>query len=173
MGMTAEAWSALATGAATVVALGVAVREVFVRRNEQTERERAQAQLVLCRRNGHEIIFTNHSPYPVTDLVVERATAVTTNGETWTAKMHAVDDDQSVFWTPTHVLLLEGAGRQSAGLALHREDGSGQNLGSGHHNLEIVYQFTDTAGIRWRRYTAEPREIEKIAHVRLAAWSNS
>ncbi|WP_461011422.1 hypothetical protein [Streptomyces capparidis] len=156
-----EAAGAIATTAATGVALWLAVHEVRMRRKDEADRAAAQARLVVPAIEGTRGEVFNHSSEPLLELRIIRADA-DVDGQPVAVRWS--EDGQRVFRN-----VAAGEQRhcelrvQSWGSLLDPEHGleTGIDIGiapfnATHHRLTIHY--LDAAGLWWQRVGLQPPE---------------
>ncbi|MFF1415868.1 hypothetical protein ACFVX6_39885 [Streptomyces sp. NPDC058289] len=155
-----DAASAIATTGATGVALWFGWHEVKMRRKEETDRQGAQARLVVSGIDGNRGEVVNHSSEPLLELRIIRADAEI-DGHTGVAVRWS-EEDQRIFRNVAagqshHLDLLE----QGWGPLLDPVHGYevGTDMGiapSNATNHRLTIQFMDVAGLRWQRVGLEP-----------------
>lgn len=148
--ISADAYSAIATAAATLVALGIAVMDQWRRRQEQRDTEVAQARLVHAVQAGPNLRLFNDSPYPIYDARFVRIRR---------------DNDGLPIGVPSEDVdrLLPGEEIDTR-LTFGRWDGSGVTGPA--RSGDVVsgaVQFMDASGLFWERdlgdREASPRRI--------------
>ncbi|GLW04710.1 hypothetical protein [Streptomyces lavendulae] len=152
-----DAASAVATTAATGVALWLAVYEVQMRRRDETVRQGAQAHKVLSAIEGTRGKVVNHSSEPLLELRIIRADAEV-NGSPVAVRW--ADDAQRIFGNVSAgeerqlELQVQGWGPLiRAGLEEGIDEGIAP-INATDHRLTI--QFLDAAGLWWQRVGLRP-----------------
>ncbi|MEV6584076.1 hypothetical protein AB0M92_38810 [Streptomyces sp. NPDC051582] len=153
-----DAASAIATTGATAVALGFGWHELRMRRKEETDRQAAQARLVVPVIDGNRGEVVNHSSEPLLELRIIRADADQPNGDPVAVRWS--DEDQRTFRNvsagQTHYLELR---EQSWGPLFidSIEVGTDEGIApSNATNHRLTIQFMDAAGLRWQRVGLQP-----------------
>ncbi|AXE27881.1 hypothetical protein C0216_30655 (plasmid) [Streptomyces globosus] len=154
-----DAASAVATTAATGVALWLAVHEVQMRRKDETDRQAAQARLVVSAIEGTRGEVVNHSSEPLLELRIIRADA---DVDGRPVAVRWAEDAQRIFRNVSageerHLELRV----QGWGPLIHPElsyevgtDEGVAPFNASNHRLTI--QFLDAAGLWWQRVGLEP-----------------
>ncbi|MGW7450174.1 hypothetical protein [Streptomyces sp. NPDC054787] len=154
-----DAASAIATTAATGVALWFGWHEVKMRNKEETDRQAAQARLVVSVIDGNRGEVVNHSSEPLLELRIIRADA-DVDGQSVAVRWS--EDDRRIFRNVSagqvhHLELLEQGWGPLLDPVHGYEVGTDQGiapLNATNHRLTI--QFMDVAGLRWQRVGLQP-----------------
>lgn len=154
-----DAASAVATTAATGVALWLAVHEVQMRRKDETDRQAAQARLVVSAIEGTRGEVVNHSSEPLLELRIIRADADVDGGP---VAVRWAEDAQRIFRNVSageerHLELLVQGWGPLFHPELSYEVGTDEGVApfnATNHRLTI--QFLDAAGLWWQRVGLEP-----------------
>lgn len=157
-----DGFSAIATTAATLVALSLGVHEVKMRRKDEAERQKeatdrqgAQARLVVAGVEGERAVVVNHSIEPLLEVRIIRADAAYPSGAPVAVRWH--ECDQRIFHNV--------AAGQSLSLRLRSQDWGAHfgvdGIETGENddgiapqdatNRSVTVQFIDIAGLRWQR----------------------
>ncbi|MFG2775049.1 hypothetical protein [Streptomyces sp. NPDC048350] len=154
-----DAASAIATTAATGVALWLAMHEVRMRRKDESDRAAAQARLVVSAIEGTRAEVVNHSSEPLLELRIIRADA---DVEGQPIAVRWSEDDQRIFRNVAageqrHLELR----MQSWGPLLHPEQSYEMGTDEGATpfnatNHRLTVQYLDAAGLWWQRVGLQP-----------------
>ncbi|MEV7417694.1 hypothetical protein [Streptomyces sp. NPDC089919] len=153
-----DAASAIATAAATIVALGLGLDEMRARRRENADREAGQARLIVSSLGRATASVINHSSEPLLELRIIRADADLRGGGIpirWPEEaqriFHNVAPGQSI---PLE-LVEAGWGEYTPEGELYPRDDTGYFPVTA-TNPRLTIQFIDARGLRWQRIGLEP-----------------
>ncbi|MFD5513824.1 hypothetical protein ACFWIB_39760 [Streptomyces sp. NPDC127051] len=153
-----DAASAIATAAATIVALALGLDEVRARRKENTDREVGQARLVVSELDCTTASVTNHSCEPLLELRIIRAEAEVNSQPVticWPEQSHRIFHNVA----PGQTLFLELTttlwGQYTPEGEVHPREDHGY-IPSPATDPRLTIQFIDARGLRWQRIGLRP-----------------
>lgn len=136
--LSADAYSAIATAAAAVIALGIAVVDQWRRRRDQKDAEMAQARLVHAVQNGLHLSLFNDSQLPIYDA---RFIRIRRSNQEPSIGVATEDFDRVVAGDDVHTTVQYS-----------KWDGSGSvQRGRGVDEVSGAFQFMDASGLFWER----------------------
>lgn len=149
LGTVGELVGAVATTAAVIVALWVAIGDSRRREAERKEQQAAQARLITVERTedatggAFYVKVTNHSASPVFAVVVEA--------------VHVTPDPLRVrFFGKRSWPRLDAGKSVGAKAATFKMDGTALANVTGRSVVAADISFVDSAGLRWRRWGGTP-----------------